>query len=407
MWRIALFFGLICSVALNVYLFMQLKVLKIETKFQQAASVYPQQRAAHRTKNKVKDKFKDIDKDNDIESTKSSQQLANKIKNAIIAKDYFNASFLINTLANDHDAEHQSEYKSELAEVRLFWLYATQALIQQKLFTHAEDSISAYLAFQSDDGYFLYQQVDLYWQQQLPLLAIKHAYEVQYHVFTEVKKRDAVNFARALVQQHVDVLINKNHWLELRDLVEEVLLFDPQSLNLHWLFVRAQYQLGEFDYARNAIETLLNEPNYKIKARLLLADIEAALRKPQSIGLRRQGEHFIVQALMNDTFKVSLMLDTGASISLLSEPAFEALSQYSQVHYVKDLNLNTAGGTVTASVYQVAELAIQGYIVNDFIFAVSPSYVNEGNDGLLGMNFLSAFDFHIDQNNSLLILKNK
>jgi len=396
MWRIVLFIGLSCSVALNVYLFLQLNVRTIENKFQQEASV--QQHTTHIKNNNVKDK----DNYSYIESpqrAKSAQQVANNIKSAINAKDYFNASYLINTLTNDD--------KAKLADVRLFWLHATQALIQQKMFTHAEDSINAYLAFQPDDGDFLYQQVDLYWQQQLPLLAIKYAYEVQYHVFNEAEIRVAINSARKFVQQQVDMLINSNLWLELRDLVEEVLLFDPQSLNLQWLLVRAQYQLGEFEYARNAIEPLLNQPNYKMKAGLLLAEIEAALRKPQSIPLSRQGEHFIVQALINDTFNVSLMLDTGASISLLSEPAFEALSQYSQVHYVKEVRLNTAGGTVIASIHQVDEFAIQGYIVNDFIFAVSPSYVNEGSDGLLGMNFLKTFDFHIDQNNSLLMLKNK
>jgi hypothetical protein len=55
------------------------------------------------------------------------------------------------------------------------------------LFTHAEDSINAYLAFQSDDTDFLYQQVDLYWQQKLPLLAIKHSYEVQYHLLNRIE----------------------------------------------------------------------------------------------------------------------------------------------------------------------------------------------------------------------------
>ena len=398
MWRIALLIGFSCSVVLNVYLFMELNIRTIENKFQQEASVHLQQRATHMKKDEVQ--YQENDKDNysDIEDTQSAQQLVNSIKKAIKAKDYSNASYLINTLANDH--------KAEVSDVRLFWLHSTQALIQQKLFTHAENSISAYLAFQRDDSDFLYQQVDLYWQQQLPLLAIRYAYEVQYHVFNDVKNRAAVNFARDLVQQQADVLITNNLWLELRDLIEEVLLFDPLSLNLRWLLVRAQYQLGEFESARHAIDPLLNQPNYKIKARALLAEIEAALREPQSIPLSRQGEHFIVQALMNDTFNVSLMLDTGASISLLSEPAFEALSRYSEVVYIKELQLNTAGGIVTASIYQVDQFAIQGYIINDFIFAVSP-YVSEANDGLLGMNFLSAFDFHIDQNNSLLILKNK
>ena len=394
MWRTALFISFICSVTLNVYLFIQLNVFSIEQKLQQDVSVQPLQRLAKQTKNKVKY----IDNIYDVENTKNAQQVVNKIKQAINDKDYFDARFLMNTLAND--------YETEVSEVRLFWLQTTEALIQKKLFIHVEDSISAYLAYDPDDSDFLYLQVDLYWQQQLALLAIKHAYEVQYHVFNEVKNRNAINFSRSLVQQFADGLIKNNHWLELRDLVEEVTVFDPQNLNLQWLFVRAQFQLGEFEYARDAIKPLLSEPNYKIKALALLAEIEVALRKPQSIPLNRQGEHFIVQALMNDTFKVSLMLDTGASISLLSEPAFEVLNQYSEVLYVKDVKLNTAGGTITASIYQVAEFAIQGYIVNDFVFAVS-SFVSEGNDGLLGMNFLKHFDFHIDQNNGLLVLKNK
>ena len=394
MWRFALLIGLACSVALNVYLLMQLNVSAIEKTIQQAA-VHPKHSAAQLKKHQ-KPK-------NDLARAKGVQQLANKIKKAIKIKDYFKASFLINTLAHD--------YPAQLPHIRSFWLHASKALIQKKLFTDAENSISAYLEFQPDDGGFLYQQVDLYWQQQLPLLAIKSAYEVQYHVFNEVEIANAINFARDLAQQYVDVLINNNLWLELSDLVVEVLLYDPQNLNLQWLFARAQYQLGEFDYARNALEPLLNQPNYKIKAQAFLAEIEAEievmLRKPQSIPLSRQGEHFIVQALINDTFNVSLMLDTGASISLLSESAFATLSQYSDVAYMKDLRLNTAGGIVTARIYQVTEFAIQDYIVNDFIFAVSPSYASEGNDGLLGMNFLSAFDFHIDQSNSLLMLKSK
>jgi clan AA aspartic protease (TIGR02281 family) len=396
MWRVALLIGFSCSVVLNVYLFMELSIRTIENKFQQKSGVHLQQPATQIKKDQIEDNKKD--NYSDIEGTQSVEQLANSIKNSINGKDYFNASYLITTLANDH--------KAELSDVRLFWLDATQALIQQKLFTHAENSISAYLSFQSDDSDFLYQQVDLYWQQKLPLLAIRYAYEVQYHVFNEVENRAVVNYARQLVQQQVDVLITNNLWLELRSLIEEVLLFDSQNPNLQWLLVRAQYQLGQFEYARNAIEPLLNQPNYKIKAQALLAEIETALREPQSIPLSRQGKHFIVQALINDTFNVSLMLDTGASISLLSEPAFEGLSRYSEVVYVKDLQLNTAGGIITASIYQVDQFTIQDYIINDFIFAVSP-YVSEGNDGLLGMNYLSAFDFYIDQNNSLLILKNK
>jgi len=421
MSRIALVIALICSVVLNIYLFMQLSISvnigTIENELQQVAAYLkndkskspPRYQSLDQNNYRDSNKSDDIDKSSGV-ATKNAEQLVNHIKQAIIDKDYFTAGDFINTLANDFKTDYRTdrpkEHTPELANVKRFWLKTTEELIGQKHYRHAENSISAYLAFRPDDNDFLYQQVDLYWQQQQPLLAIKNAYEVQYHVHNEAEKRSAINFARELVVKYAEALITNEHWIELSDLVEEVQVFDPQNLNLQWLFARAQYQLGEFEYALNAIQPLLDEPNYKVKSLALLADIEAALRRPQSIPLNRQGEHFIVQALINDSFNLSLMLDTGASISLLSEPAFNALRQYSDVVYVKDLTLNTAGGQVNASIYQVAEFEIQGYTINDFDFAVSP-FISENNDGLLGMNFLRAFDFHIDQKNSVLVLKNK
>jgi len=321
-----------------------------------------------------------------------------KINKSITEQDYFNASFLLSRLVNIDQAQ--------LPKIRDFWLEATKNLIKQQSFISAENAIDAYLTFNSDDIDFRYQQVDLRWQQGLFLAAIKHAYEVQYHLSSEVEINQAMIVARELVIKQVKVLVNSTSWLELSEWIEEALLLDTDNPNLQLIYAQAQYQLGEFEYARNAIEPLLNQPNYKIKAQALLADIEHALRLPQSVPLIRQGEHFIVQALINDTVSLSLMIDTGASISLLSESAFDTLNSNSDATYIKELTFNTAGGQVTSSIYQIDEFSIQGYTVNNFVFSVSP-YVNEHYDGLLGMNFLKNFDFHIDQENSVLILKNK
>jgi predicted aspartyl protease len=68
--------------------------------------------------------------------------------------------------------------------------------------------------------------------------------------------------------------------------------------------------------------------------------------------------------------------------------------------------LTTAGGEVDSRIYQVEEFALQGYQVNNLLFAVIP-YKGQKNDGLLGMNYLRLFDFHIDQSNNLLRLENK
>lgn len=410
MWRITLLLCLICSLILNVYLFLRLEIDVIEANIKSSQDVLlsasPQNRVT-KTNNKIlANDVKGFSNDYTIHSTMDIDFLA-KIKSSIDSKEYVNAKFLSNTYLIQQGTEKPNEtIIALLAEIKEYWLNNTKMLIEKAMFIDAENSINVYLEFQADDVDFLYQHVELLLQQQLIELAIKHAYEVQYHVFDELKKTNVISLARNLVQQEANKLIKGSKWQELQLLVEQVIILDPDDLNLLWLFARAQYELGEYELARDVLTPLLEQPNYKVKANALLAKIESALKAPENIALSRQGEHFIVEALINNDVDVSLMLDTGASISLLSEPAFITLSQYSEVNYIEDIQMTTAGGVVVASLYQVDEVSIQGYVVKDFIFAVT-NFVNERNDGLLGMNFLKQFDFHIDQTNSVLTLKTK
>lgn len=421
MWRVTLLFCLVCSLTLNVYLFLQINVTTVENRILPKADEILVTSAPLNAKSAKGSNAKNaINANNEaftnaegktpssIATASASTTLVSTIKKAIDLKEYITASFLSNSLliSQRSDANSEVDVEEQLAEIKKYWLYKTNNLIESSHFIDAENSINAYLEFQRDDVDFLYQQVELLLQQNLLEVAIKNAYEVEYHVFDEVNKNKATLNARKLVQKETDVLIQDGLWLELRDLVEQVLILDPENNYLYWLLVRAQYELGEFDHAGHAIQPLLELPNYRVKAEALLVKIESALKRPESIALIRQGEHFIVDALINNNTEVSLMLDTGASISLLSEPAFEELSQYSEMTYLEDIQMSTAGGVIVASLYQVNEIAIQGYVVNDFVFAVS-SFVSDKNDGLLGMNFLKQFDFHIDQTNSSLILQNK
>ena len=73
-------------------------------------------------------------------------------------------------------------------------------------------------------------------------------------------------------------------------------------------------------------------------------------------------------------------------------------------------SINTAGGLVQAPIYQFNSFAIdsfaaESYRVSDMQFVVMNLDENSGGDGLLGMNFLRAFTFQIDQRNNLLLLQ--
>lgn len=411
MLRIILSMCLACSLTLNVFLLLDKNAGEIERKItskSQALNLPTEQKAI---RNKASANF------DYVNNTEASSRQAlnnetvkkvNKIKESIDNNDFIIASLLCEQLLFNAEKGHMNDVANHwpLSEVKEYWLNATNKLIHQSQFSDAQSSIDSYLDFQADDTDFLYLQVALYQQKQLPLFAIKSAYDVQFHVFDEAQKRQALQYARNLVQAEADNLIKHNQWYELVEFIDQVILLDPDYINLQWLLALAHFQLGENELARSILPLLLEHPNFKVKAEALLAEIDASLVEPDSIALSRQGEHFIVDASINNRVDVSLLLDTGASISLLSLSAFEVLTQYSEATYLRDVVMNTAGGDITASLYQVSEIAVDDYVVKDFVFAVS-NFVSEKNDGLLGMNFLKEFDFHLDQKNSTLSLKRK
>ncbi|MFT7110953.1 MAG: clan AA aspartic protease (TIGR02281 family), partial [Psychrobacter glaciei] len=277
---------------------------------------------------------------------------------------------------------------------------------KNKHYLLAENAINAFLAYAPDDLDFLRAVVKLRLAQQQILLAVKKALSLEYHTFNLELQQQSLNYAQALVRDEIKRLFELALWLELAQFTEEVLAMVPNSAQAQWALAQAQFQLGDYSFARQNLTALIEQPNYQVKAQRLFNTIELALQRPEMVPLIRNGDHFIVEGLINNNFSVDLLIDTGASISVLSQGVFDELVSQSKVKYIEDIVLTTAGGEVDSRIYQVEEFALQGYQVNNLLFAVIP-YKGQKNDGLLGMNYLRLFDFHIDQSNNLLRLENK
>ncbi|NQY64500.1 MAG: clan AA aspartic protease [Alteromonadaceae bacterium] len=421
MWRIIFLFILLCSIGLNVYLLGQKNFSLLGANFpytncttniadnSKSLSTGSQKNSPFNN-NLLTEKFirktdnESTSKNNLInELTVNSDDteinnLPVQIKQAIIEQDYSLAAVLINGF----------EQKDHLMVLSLksFWFDDAERLIKTMNFISAENSLIAFLEYSPDDLDFLFLSVDLYVEKQQILLAINHAFNIQFHAFDEAQQQNSIMLTNSLIRQEIKRLFDLGLWLELAEFTQQVGEFDLEPFYIQWIYAVALYEQGDFETSLNELEPLLEQANYKLKATALFDRIEIALREPSMIPLERQGEHYIVQGLINEDYTVSLMIDTGASISLLSQSAFDQISPHTEFEYVKDIRLNTAGGQVISSIYKVAKFELQGYKVKNILFAVSP-YISEGNDGLLGMNFLSSFDFHIDQNNNLLTLENK
>lgn len=128
---------------------------------------------------------------------------------------------------------------------------------------------------------------------------------------------------------------------------------------------------------------------------------------PKGIDVNKKNGHFFVDAVLNDNVSVTLLLDTGASMVLISRRVAEDLGIKTD-NIVATIDLSMADGRkVKAKRVTLKSVRIKNVEAKD----VSAAVFNEDSggmgteDGLLGMSFLSRFDFRIDQDNNKLILK--
>ena len=127
-----------------------------------------------------------------------------------------------------------------------------------------------------------------------------------------------------------------------------------------------------------------------------------------AIPLRQVDQHYIVTAVINQELTLELLIDTGATTTSLSTEAINDLKLANIIRKREGtVTINTANGHAEANVYRVNRFAIDEYVVEDFdLLEVDLSEWGEF-DGLLGMNFLTFFEFELDQSNRQLFLTPK
>lgn len=294
--------------------------------------------------------------------------------------------------------------RNDMNTVKAFWLAHTKALFEDKKIDLAIESCLVYLDFVLDDFQFHQLYIDILTSKHQINEAIEHAYSVQYYLYDLAIKDKSILVARELVSSEINRLLTAELWIEMNNFCYDVLRFDPNNMHLYWCLAQANYQQGLYDESLDNLSLLLDNPNFSVKAKVLQAKIENQNRLPSAIPLIKQGEHYIVKGYINQNSDINLLIDTGASLSLLSQQRFDALAY--EFTYIKTITLNTAGGIIEAKLYSVEQFSIDNYQVKDMLFAVSDTYQSD-NDGLLGMNFLRKFTFAIDQSNQTLMLDYK
>ena len=114
------------------------------------------------------------------------------------------------------------------------------------------------------------------------------------------------------------------------------------------------------------------------------------------------GGHYVVEVLINDSITANLIVDTGATMVVLSDRIGRRLGINAHSDLPK-IGMSTAGGNISAPLFILDSVKIGDAEVLNVETTTNP-YMGDM-DGLLGMSFLGEFKVEMDRQNWELTLK--
>ena len=192
----------------------------------------------------------------------------------------------------------------------------------------------------------------------------------------------------------------------LESLLSILIEMEPHRAAWHYSLAKVRYEMESYTEALNSLSYILFDPDYGDRASTMYEDITEKLNLASysPVPITISGSHFLVRATIDGVHDVTLLLDTGASITSLDSRLVLKLGLNTSTS--GELLLRTAGGVIRAKTVELDSLNIGGHMVRDLKIA-SVDLGGEVADGLLGMNFLDEFKFVIDQKQRRLLLTRK
>ena len=183
------------------------------------------------------------------------------------------------------------------------------------------------------------------------------------------------------------------------EVLEGITLAFPEKARFQLLLGELMLAAGDPLGADGVLAQIVNHPRFGARARLLRAG-DAPL--PGGVPLERVGNQFYVDASIDDATEVTLMVDTGAAMTVLSSELLAVLGY--DLAAAPKRYFSTAGGVVRAPVVRIDSFELGGRRLRDFPVGAIDMPLSADAAGLLGMDFLSRHPFAIDQERSVLIL---
>ena len=300
-------------------------------------------------------------------------------------------------------------------EARMQILSYARQLIAESRFSLAEQLLQRFLVAAYRDVEARILLAEVYLGEQDFHAAIDQFYEVRGYAYRPVMLQRISSRIRSMVTELASSLKQSNDQNALLTLYQHLAQLEPDYAPWFIGLAAAQLALDDKEAARRSLLLVSQDADVGAQAQAMLSELTIALAEvhdttPQvyltevvGVPLHRSGNHFIVDARPDHGRSIRLLIDTGASLTILTPDVLEQ-------HGIGYQNtgrsgvFNTANGPVRAPIYKLDSLSVGDWQVSQLEIGVLDLSGGSNIDGLLGMNFLRHFQFFIDQNEALLRL---
>ncbi len=193
------------------------------------------------------------------------------------------------------------------------------------------------------------------------------------------------------------------HSFHAQKLINKLLELEPNNTYGRYFLALSYFEEKNYITSQQLILQLKEgylELDLKTKVENLANQLSLVLtpqKKEKTIALQKSNNQFFIEVII-DNQKLKLLVDTGASITMLNNSIAQKL-----FHRVLEdpITIQTASGNTKASKIEVQNIKIAEIVYDNIEIISSNENVFQNFDGLLGMNILKHFQ--LDAKNSQLI----
>ena len=287
-----------------------------------------------------------------------------------------------------------------------------ESLISSQNFVDAVKLLQGFLAASYRDSDASLLLAEAYFEQKDYLTAIEQLYETRGIAFRPQMLTLINQRIRQVVHELSQQYQKNNDNIGLLNLYQNLSQKEPDYAKWFIDLANTQLTLGDLDSAQYSLTLVKADPDVGFQAQEMLTKLEQSALLHVSdnsitqatgiedIPLTRKGHNFLVEADAGNAYRLQLLIDTGASMTIVT-PDVMQLPGLRYHDTGRSRVFNTANGAVRAPIYFLESLTVGNVVLEQLEVGVLEL---KGIDGLLGMNFLKHFRFFIDQHALVLRL---